>query len=47
MPTRWRSIRGLRSARAHALGWSPTLHSVAANIPRFARGISPRKELAA
>src|SRR5258706_14623954 len=25
----------VRSARAHALGWSPALHSVSANIPRL------------
>jgi len=25
----------VRSARARAIGWAPTLHSVSANVPRL------------
>jgi nucleoside-diphosphate-sugar epimerase len=37
----------VRSARAHALGWAPTLHSVSANIPRLLEEFRRGKERAA
>ena len=37
----------VRSARGHALGWSPTLHSCSANIPRLLEEFRRGKERAA
>ena len=37
----------VRSARAHALGWAPTLHSVSANVPRLLEEFRRGQERAA
>jgi nucleoside-diphosphate-sugar epimerase len=37
----------VRSARAHALGWAPTLHSVSANVPRLLEEFRSGQERAA
>jgi hypothetical protein len=37
----------VRSPRARALGWSPALHSVSANIPRLLEEFRRGKERAA
>jgi hypothetical protein len=36
----------VRSPRARALGWSPTLHSVAANVPRLLEEFRAAREAA-
>lgn len=36
----------VRSPRAHALGWSPTLHSVSANVPRLLEEFRNAREAA-
>jgi hypothetical protein len=36
----------IRSPRARALGWSPTLHSVAGNVARLLEEFRTRKEAA-
>ena len=45
-PMRWRSIRLSGSPRARALGWAPTLHSVAGSVARLLEEFRTAREAA-
>jgi hypothetical protein len=36
----------VRSPRAHALGWAPSIHSVAGNVPRLTEEFRSKREAA-